>query len=368
MTFGTITKNPSGRWRARYRDRSGKQRSAGVFRKKIDAQRKLAEIQQELERGTWVDPEFSRLKLRDWLPMWLDGRVSISSRTVERNKSIVNQHLLPKWGEYRLSDVRHSDVQEWIGEQYRSGKFSPATIKKHVQVLSAAYEAAVKQQKVAINPVRGVEYPKGAPTAKVYLTPGQVRALAEFAGDDRREAIVYTLAYTGLRWGELAGLRVKDLDAERGRLNVEQTISYDDTGRIEISTPKDNEHRSVPVYGGLLEILRGQAKGKQPDDLLFTSAQGKPLRLRNERRWFDKAADAIGVEGLTPHKLRHTAASIAISGGASVLGVQRMLGHASPTVTLNTYAALFDTDLDEVGQKLSNIFAEAAETSLRLKG
>jgi integrase len=95
-------------------------------------------------------------------------------------------------------------------------------------------------------------------------------------------------------------------------------------------------------------------KGKAPGDLLFPSPGGGALRVRNMRRdWFDAAAKEAGVEGLTPHELRHTAASLAVSAGASVLALQRMLGHDKPSTTLDVYSDLFDEDLDLVADRLA---------------
>jgi hypothetical protein len=93
--------------------------------------------------------------------------------------------------------------------------------------------------------------------------------------------------------------------------------------------------------------------GKSPDDLVFTAVQGGVLRNRNARRaWFNRAAAAIGEPHLTPHELRHTAASLAVSAGANVKAVQRMLGHAFAVMTLDRYADLFEDDLDAVATRL----------------
>jgi integrase len=98
--------------------------------------------------------------------------------------------------------------------------------------------------------------------------------------------------------------------------------------------------------------------GKAPDDLVFTAPEGGLLRLTNfRRRHFDQAAQSVGLEGLTPHELRHTAASLAVSAGANVKSVQRMLGHASAAMTLDVYSGLFDDDLDAVAERLDNAAA-----------
>jgi integrase len=112
----------------------------------------------------------------------------------------------------------------------------------------------------------------------------------------------------------------------------------------------------------LIDELVDQVTGKRRDDLVFTTASGAPLRNRNARRaWFDAAAAAIGEPGLTPHELRHTAASLAVGAGANVKAVQAMLGHASAAMTLDTYADLFDDDLDAVADRLDAVVRAARE-------
>ncbi len=106
--------------------------------------------------------------------------------------------------------------------------------------------------------------------------------------------------------------------------------------------------------------------GRGPDDLLFGTGRGTPLRVRNMRRdWFDGAAVEAGLKGLTPHELRHTAASLAVSVGANVLAVQRMLGHEKASMTLDTYSDLFDSDLEAVAEQLSAARAEHLTASTR---
>jgi integrase len=133
--------------------------------------------------------------------------------------------------------------------------------------------------------------------------------------------------------------------------------------RWSFGTPKNHERRSVLTPRFLAQALKPHLAGKGPDDLLPTSAKGLVLRNRNARRdRFDDAAGAIGEKGLTPHGLRHTAASLAVSAGANVLAVQRLLGHKSAAMTLDTYAHLFNSDLDAFTDRLDNL-ARAAGVS-----
>ena len=161
------------------------------------------------------------------------------------------------------------------------------------------------------------------------------------------------LAYCGLRWSELAALLVGRVDLMRRPFDIAEAMTEVNGGRLVWGTPKTHEARSVPLPRFLVDELAAHVAGRPADALVFTTAAGAPLRNRNARRaWFDAAAAEIGEAGLTPHELRHTAASLAVSAGANVKAVQRMLRHASAVMTLDRYADLFDDDLDAVADRL----------------
>ena len=129
-------------------------------------------------------------------------------------------------------------------------------------------------------------------------------------------------------------------------------------------TPKSHQQRSVPIPRFLTDDLAVLLAGRGPEDLVFTAPEGGVLRLMGfRRRVFDRAAMAVGLPGLTPHELRHTAASLAIASGANVKDVQRMLGHASAAMTLDVYAGLFEDGLDDVADRMDTLGRAAAETS-----
>ena len=158
-------------------------------------------------------------------------------------------------------------------------------------------------------------------------------------------------------------LKVSRLDLMRRRIHVAASVTEVDGGRLDWGLPKDHERRWVPVPRFLVDDLSEHIAGKAPDDLVFTSPMGAVLRVGGARRsWFDRAVAMSGVpEGFHPHELRHTAASLAVSAGANVKAVQRMLGHAKASMTLDVYANLFDDDLEAVADRLDVIAKSAAQ-------
>jgi integrase len=192
-----------------------------------------------------------------------------------------------------------------------------------------------------------------------FLTRDEVELPADAAGEDGD--VIRLLANAGLRFGELAALRVRRVDFLRKRLMVVESAT-EVAGELVFGTPKTHQQRTVPLPAELVEPLARRCEGKQPDDLLLTTPVGTPLRLRNWRRMvWNPAVEAAGLSDVTPHDLRHTAASSAVASGAHAKAVQRMLGHASAAMTLDVYSGLFDDDLTALAERMDAAARAAAE-------
>lgn len=156
------------------------------------------------------------------------------------------------------------------------------------------------------------------------------------------------------RWGEATGLRVKHLDMPKRWLMIEEN-AVQVGSVIEVGTPKNHKKRTVPFPRFLSEPLARQCEGKGREDLVFPGDNGHHLRLatvhEDNMSWFASAVKRSDLPS-TPHDLRHSAASFAVSAGANVKAVQKMLGHASAAMSLDVYADLFDGDLDSVSDAL----------------
>jgi len=165
------------------------------------------------------------------------------------------------------------------------------------------------------------------------------------------------LAYCGLRWSEAIALRVADVEFLRRRLSV--SVSAVEVGaRHAVGPTKGRKARSVPVATFVLDELSVKCRGKAPGELVFPGPAGGYLpRPKSVGGWFAAAVTKARVQKITPHDLRHTCASLAITAGVNVLALQRMLGHASAKMTLDTYADLFDDDLDAVAVTLHSRYS-----------
>ncbi len=334
-------------WRVRYRDPSGAQRNKSFILKR-DAERFVVTVEQSKIVGSYVDPALARITVGDWAARWLDGQAHLKASTRERYAGILREHVLPRWSATKLADVTHSDVQTWVSSL--AATRAPATVRKVHRVLSLVLTSAVKDGRLVRNPAAGVNLPRVVESERRYLTHEQVHALAAAAGAYR--LVVLFLAYTGVRFGELAALRVDRLDLLRRRAVIAEAVT-EVNGTLVWGTPKGHERRSVPIPRFLVDELAEHVNGSSADDLVFVGGKGAVLRVRTFRRAaFDAAAHLIGVPDMHPHELRHTAASLTIASGADIKVVQQMLGHKSATMTLDLYGHLFPDRLDEVADAL----------------
>ncbi len=299
--------------------------------------------------GSYVDPARSRVTVAAWSATWLEAQAHLKPSTRARYEGIMGRHILPAWGVIPLSSVAHSDVAAWTTKLSADG-LAGSTVRYVHRVFSLILEHAVRDGRLARNPATGVRMPRARTPEKRFLTHAQVATLADAAGNQR--LVILVLAYCGLRWGEMAALRVVRLDLTRRRMDVAESVT-EVRGTLTWGLPKNHQQRSVPVPRFLVDALAEQVAGKASDDLVFTTVRGAALRNLNFRRdVFDRAAITAGLDGLTPHELRHTAASLAVSAGANVKSIQRMLGHASAAMTLDVYSGLFDDDLDAVADRM----------------
>lgn len=353
-------------YRIAYRRPDNKQTNERGFATKKAAELRLAEVEVSKGRGEYVDPADGRATVGTLAATWLAGRETVMKPSSYRPlKSAWTTHVERKWAARSVASIRHGEVQAWVSELSKAR--GATTVLRAHGVLASILDGAVKDRRVAKNVARNVSLPRKGKKGRVYLSHEQVRALADAS---RYPTMVLFLAYTGLRWGEATALRVRQVDSERRRVSVEENAVMVGS-RVEVGTPKTHETRSVPYPAFLADALAAAAANKRGDALLFGT--GKHMRLPNSQDgWFaaavkraQLAADAE-IEAaksrsekpgrefprVTPHDLRHTAASLAIASGANVKAVQRMLGHASAAMTLDTYADLFDDDLDTVAAAL----------------
>jgi integrase len=341
---GSIEKRGPKRWKARYYGPDGKQRSR-TFERKVDAERFLAAQAVSRARGEWIDPSLGKMTVAEWAERWLLTTGRLKPKTRAGYESLVRVHVLPHLGGVPLAHLDSMGVWEWLGQLHAQG-LSPSRVRQAYRVLSLLCKAAVESGRISSTPCVGVRLPRIPPGVHIVISEEQVVALAEACTG--YSELIYVLAYGGLRWGEAVGLRKRNVDILGARLHVVETLS-EVGGHLHSVLPKTYMRRYVALPRFVAEMLGPHCAG-DPDERVFTSPRGRALRdshfrLRVWRPALSRLGDAVPLQ-MTPHHLRHTCASLLVARGASVKAVQTQLGHASPTITLNTYTHLFVDDLD----------------------
>jgi integrase len=322
------------RWRARYFDEDGKQYTK-AFGRKADAKAWLTGVSANMVTGTYTQPERGLVTVAAIYESWSAAQGHISATTAATRRSAWAARVEEAWGDMPVIDVKTSAVRAWVA-QLVAEDVGVASIENSFGLLRQVMGSAVEDRCIPRNPTQGVKLPKREHPDRGYLSHRQVAALADAV--ERDGQVVRFLAYTGLRWGEMAAARVMDFDMLRRRVNVSRSVT--ESGGLVWSTPKTHERRSVPLPASLADELAALMVGKGREDLVFTQRGGGVLRNTNWRkRVFAPAVLAVQatvaaerakelaatgqattpeMPTVTPHDLRHTAASLAISAGANV--------------------------------------------------
>lgn len=346
------------RYRVRYRDLDRRSREKAGFTRKADAEDYLASVTVSMRRGEYVDPGAARSTVGELGVEWLARQTHLKPSSLRPVEIAWRLHVEPTWGARPIGRVQHTDVEAWVARLSESGLSATSVLRAH-GVLAGILDDAVHDRRLPSNVARGVNLPRKTPKKRAYLSPTQVELLARESGT--HGPLVLFLAYTGLRWGEAIALRVESTDLLRRRVQVSENAVR--VGReLVVGTPKSHTSRSVPVPAFLLEHLARACEGKSRDLLVFGNGRAHLAPPSSQDGWFAAAVRRAQLVDpdfprVTIHDLRHTAASLAVSAGAHVKSVQRMLGHASAAMTLDTYADLFDGDLDAVSIALDDLRA-----------
>lgn len=345
----SIEKKPNGRYLARWRDPSGKQR-AQTFDRKIDADRHLASLTVDQMQGRYIDPRSGKVTVGEVARRWADGQ-PWRQTTRERREQMLAVHVLPAFGAMPVRSVRRSDVQAWIGRMSSHG-LAPRTIGSIVRTLGAVMRSAVADRLIAESPCDGVKLPRieAAHGALVPLTSDQVLAVADTIQPVRYRALVLTAAGLGLRQGEACGLTVDRIDFLRGKVRIDRQLISPTGGKCEFAPTKTaTSNRVLPLPSFVRDVLAAHLAEfpAEPDGLVFTSSTGAPVRRSLFYGSFITAVRSLKIEA-SPHDLRHHCASMLIAAGCSVRAVSQFLGHKNATETLNTYAHLWPNDEDRI--------------------
>ena len=293
---------------------------------------------------------------------WYATTVTLKPKTREDYRSLLHNHVLPAFGNRAVASLDTLAVRAWLAGLVSRG-LSPSRAKHAYYVLYAVLEAAIQAGALVRNPAAGVRPPRSHSREMHFLSAAEVERLAE-AIVPPYGVLVRVAAYTGLRAGEIAALRVKRLDLLRGTVRVVEAAS-EVGGRLIAGPTKTHAERTVRLPRFLRDELAAYLASppRDRDAFVFTAPKGGPLRHHNfYQRQFCPALVRAGLPAqIRFHDLRHTCASLLIAQGAHPKAIQAHLGHSSIQVTMDRYGHLFPDALEHLADRL-----DAARAQLRM--
>jgi integrase len=355
--FGSVRKLPSGRWQASFINPAGARQTAPhTFKTKTDANRWLTLVEADISRGVWVDERaasetlgnFARAVLRDSSTIGVRWR-----ETCERNMRL---HLAPIL-ETPLRAVSPTLVREWHATALR-GKGGKTSISQSYRFLRMVMNVAVREGLITRNPCQipsaGVVHAAERPVA----SPAQIVELVEAITPRYRTAVLIA-AWCGLRRGEIAGLRISDVDLIEHTITVRKSRvePLHDRWQAHDKDPKTEAgKRTITIPPHVIPVLRLHLDEYAGNERLFISRDGSPLRGNTLYQAFVRARKRVGLNELTIHDLRHTGQTLAAQAGATLADLMKRLGHSS-MVAARRYLHAVDGRDREIAKALSALAA-----------
>lgn len=360
----SISRRSNGTWRARYRDPVGKEH-ARHFRRKLDAQRWLDEVTTSLVTGVYVDPDAGKVSFGEWWQRW-------SARQTWTSSTVVTAELAARsttFWDLPVGSVKRAHVEEWVKTMTqpaatRDQGLASSTIRTRYNYVHMGLAGAVRDRLIAANPATGVTLPRVRRrdiTMSIPTTEQVRRAL--LSAPPHFRLFVALCAFAGLRLGEAAGVQAGDVDFGGQRLCIRRQVQGQTRTGLDVGLPKVGSERDIAVPEMLLDdVARHIEEIGTFDDERWLFKSGSHLLTRNGagHQW-RQLREQVGMEEFTLHDLRHFFASALIASGCDVVTVQRALGHASATITLNTYSHLWPTAEDRTRAAASELMRDVLE-------
>ena len=365
---GSIYQKANGKWRAQIMLNGGRLNITANTR--LEAQDWLRTTRNQIENGLTfkgANMLFGEY-LGDWLASAKPRLTELSWRTYGQ---IIRDYINPVLAKVRLRDLNPSVIQRFYDKKVADG-LGLRTVQKTHTIIHAALNSALKLGLLGRNPDNATQPPKPMRKEMMYLNTAQVKRLLETARKtgDRNYALCYVAISTGMREGELLGLRWDDVNLDQGILNVRLSLRRLPSGGLSLQQPKTKTSvRSIKLGSQTVEILQlqkiknamdAEKVGKLWQDLgfVFPSTVGTPMDPTNLIKAFRKLLRLAELPPIRFHDLRHTAASLMLNNGVDVLVASRRLGHAKPSITLDVYGHLLPSMQVHAADVLESLLSE----------
>ena len=370
---GSIRKRKDGRWEGRYTAAhdpvTGKQIFKNVLGKtQIEVKEKLKKAL--VEAGQVDFTKSGQYTVATWMDTWFENvaKIKVRPSSHQTYKGYIDNHIKPNIGKIPLEKLTTIDLQKFYRKLLTKGRverieskeqpkgLSAKTVRNINQVISSAMDLAVAQKIILVNPTNACELPKVEHKEMQTIPAEQLRAFL----DEARATGVYEMYYielaTGLRRGELLGLKWTDIDWKNGIIKVRRQVARVDGQIVKAPLKTKNSYRSVTISQQAIEVLT-QQKAKTNDQYVFPSPNGGPISPDSVNNMLKRVLERAGIPKVRFHDLRHTFATIALQSGVDIKTVSGMLGHFSAGFTLDTYTHVTTSAQKEAAQTMANVLS-----------
>lgn len=360
---GSITQRSNGTWRAQL-SMNGKRISFGA-KTKAECQEWLRRTQHQIDYG--LNIQGGKIKTGEYLKEWLENATpGLRPKTAHQYSDILEKHIIPYIGRVILKDLTQQRIERFYSELTRDGRGARTVLYAH-QVLHKALEKAVLYGLLVRNPAHGATLPRQHKEEMKVWDEAQVASFLAAASGSRLAGLYHLAVVTGMREGELFGLKWSDIQWSAGVISVQRQVQRVPHKGWSFIEPKTKAgRRTIRIGPGVIDALRQHkvrqqlekqyAGGRWVDyDLIFPNSVGNPLEPSNMRLDYNRLLEEAGLPKIRFHDLRHTAASLMLNHGVPVIVVSNMLGHSKPSVTLDIYAHLYHESQSEAARLMDDL-------------
>lgn len=349
-----------------------KQKTKGGFRDKTSAQAALRKVLVELDEGEYLEP--SKETFSSYIEYWFRSHYQkrIKETTVASRKYLLEKHMIREnpFADKPLDKITTFDIDAFYNLKVDE-EYSTNYIRKMHQMLYQAFQQAVKWEKIKQNPVINADPPTVKRQEMVIWNFADIHSFLAACQKERHYMAFLLAIYTGMRRGEILGLKWSDIDFSNKVIHVERSLAFVPKKGYVLTTLKTKKSkRKVPIPDHLINVLLSHKKRQQEwkaqweghyndQNLVICTEAGTVQDPRNVLRVMKRLIDVSGVPKIRFHDIRHTHASILIAEGVDLVKVANRLGHSNPKITLEYYAHLMPNEDDEV----ADIFHRALEAS-----
>ena len=376
---GSLRKRKDGRWEGRYTAGRDPETGKAIYKNvlgKTQAETK-AKLKQAIEEAKGLDAaKVGRYTVGQWMDIWFEhyAKVKVRPSSHQTYRGYIDNHIKPSIGKIPLEKLTSLELQKLYKKLLTSGRvdrieskkqskgLSPKTVRNIHQIIASAVKLAKEQKIIASDPTEGCALPKLEHREMKTLPVEQLQSFLREARDSGVFELYYLELATGLRRGELLGLKWEDIDLERGDLRVRRQIARINGEVVEAPLKTKNAYRTLPLAEDTIGVLEAQKKKTGNSPWVFPSPTGGPISPDSVLHKLHRVLKRAGLPRVRFHDLRHTFATLALQSGVDVKTVSGMLGHFSAGFTLDTYAHVTTASQRQAAKTMGNLLSSSLQT------